>query len=207
MKHFLILIVSLSFSIAAMAQDSLGFTNKAEAENRMVNGLREGKWVEYIKYDSVTTDSNWYALSIYKGGHIIGISQVYYDGEYGKYKAFETPYANGRENGKGKEYYSSGKLKQEVPYINGKKNGIAKGYWESGSLAAEYPYIDDKRNGIVKGYYENGILVGETPFTDDKENGLEKRYREDGKLESLTVWTEGVKGVTKYYDENGNEIK
>ena len=49
MKYFLALILSLSFSLAVFAQADSGFTNKAEATNQMVNGLKEGKWLQYFK--------------------------------------------------------------------------------------------------------------------------------------------------------------
>ena len=73
MKPFFILIISLSISLIAFGQaDSLGFTNKAEAKNLMVNGLKEGKWIEYIygikmnlKDSSIITG---YKSTIYKAG-------------------------------------------------------------------------------------------------------------------------------------------
>ncbi|HTB30831.1 MAG TPA: hypothetical protein VK808_02330, partial [Bacteroidia bacterium] len=46
---FLIGIIFLFIALGAFGQDypDSGFTNKAEAKNLMVNGLKEGKWVEY----------------------------------------------------------------------------------------------------------------------------------------------------------------
>ncbi len=49
---------------SSAAEDSLGFTNKAEAKNLMVNGLREGKWVEYE--DSRWQPSDSFMASFYK---------------------------------------------------------------------------------------------------------------------------------------------
>ena len=76
-----ILIISLSFSLIAFGQaDSLGFINKAEAKNLMVNGLKEGKWVEYLDFKGRTTsDTNApdYMLTIYKKGVPIGIVRWY----------------------------------------------------------------------------------------------------------------------------------
>lgn len=49
----LILILPPSLTLSAFGQtppDS-GFTNKAEAKNLMVNGLKEGKWIEYYDTD------------------------------------------------------------------------------------------------------------------------------------------------------------
>jgi hypothetical protein len=55
MRGFLILIVAVLFSIAGFAQQDSGFTNKAEAKNLIVNGLKEGKWIEYM---GMALDSN-----------------------------------------------------------------------------------------------------------------------------------------------------
>lgn len=210
MKHikaFFILSIFSFFAVTTIGQQDSGFTNRAEAKNLMVNGLKEGKWVEYLRRDSTATDTTWYKLSIYKAGMIIGKSRIYYDGEYGKYVAEEIPYINGKINGISKEYYKGGKLKYEIPYTNNKINGVMKGYWETSALAGKYPYTNDEKNGVVKGYYENGRLAGETPFTNGKENGVEKRYDENGKIESETTYTNGVVDTTKNYDKYGNEIK
>jgi len=49
MKAFTILILFFCFALAAIGQSDYpdsGFTNKLEAKNQLVNGLKEGKWVE-----------------------------------------------------------------------------------------------------------------------------------------------------------------
>jgi hypothetical protein len=52
MKPFLIILISLLTTLTAIGQsgvaDSNGFTNRNEAKNLTVNGLKEGKWIEYI---------------------------------------------------------------------------------------------------------------------------------------------------------------
>lgn len=132
MKYFLILIVFLSFSITAFTQsDSLGFTNKAEAENKTMNGLKEGKWVEYFdEYADIINDTNapYYKLTIYKAGKLCG-----------KYR----------------EYYKSGKLMGEGFYIKDVPNGTFKEYNENGKLMSETTYINGV-GGKTKRYDENG---------------------------------------------------
>ena len=47
----LIGIVLLAFTLTAFGQQEWAdssFTNKAEAKNLMVNGLKDGKWIEYF---------------------------------------------------------------------------------------------------------------------------------------------------------------
>ena len=44
---------------------------------------------------------------------------------------FEGEYINGKENGKGKEYYNYDKIKFEGEYINGRRNGKGKEYFDN----------------------------------------------------------------------------
>ncbi|MGP8215607.1 MAG: hypothetical protein ACLQQ4_08600 [Bacteroidia bacterium] len=105
MKLFLIIILSFSFTLTSIGQQNpldSGFTNKAEAKNLVINGKKEGKWLEYIKriqLDNidVTNDTNLaghYKLTIYRAGKPFGIMR---------------------------QYYMSGKLMSETKYTNEKK--------------------------------------------------------------------------------------
>ncbi len=236
MKPILIILISL-FTPTAYGQsgvaDSNGFTNKAEAKNLIMNGLKEGKWVEYFDQNHhPTTDTNvafTYYLSCYKKGQLYGIVRGYYrngqlssehpysnnilngvekwysaNGKLGE----ELPYINGKRNGLDREYFWSGKLHSEIPYVNGKINGVRKDYYEKGEeVSVEAPYTNDTVNGLEKFYYESGALESEEPYNNGKLNGIQKEYYESGKLKSETTYSDGIKGATKNYDENGNEIK
>jgi antitoxin component YwqK of YwqJK toxin-antitoxin module len=211
MKYFLILIVSFSFSLVAFAQDSLGFTNKAGAENKTVNGLKEGKWCENVSsYFLLMKDTSGmrldssYRLVVYKAGKPNGIARYY----HGNGKLFmENTFTNGKEDGMQVTLFENGKTAMEIPYLDGKLNGVEKDYYESGSIKAEYHYSNDKAIGLNKGYYESGKLKWEATFVKGKETGIAKEYYESGNLKSETVYSKGVKGTTKNYDENGKEIK
>ena|GEM_PF-3077015 len=81
-SKFIISILSLFFTLTAFGQaDSLGFTNRAEAKNLMVNGQKQGKWVEYIDADNLVTNdpqkAQAYRLIIYKEGHPYGVIREY----------------------------------------------------------------------------------------------------------------------------------
>jgi len=79
------------------AYDS-GFTNKAEAKNKMVNGKKEGKWVDQLK-EGGDTALPIYRLAVYKSGKLNGIARYYY--------------ANGTEY-------------EEEAYTNGTRMGVLK---------------------------------------------------------------------------------
>jgi len=203
MKTFLTLVLSLLFAFNAIGQsDNNGFTNKAEAKNLMLKGVREGKWIIYKdSNEKKTADTNapYYALMVFNAGIAVGVVRQYY--RSGKLLS------EGTENGIERWYYEDGKLQAEVPYINGHKNGVEKWYYESGKLQYETPNTDDKTNGIKKEYYESGALKAEYPFKDDVENGTEKEYYESGKIKTETPFINGVAGDSNSYDENWNDKK
>jgi antitoxin component YwqK of YwqJK toxin-antitoxin module len=205
-KAFLIL--ALSFCLACNTTNEKSFTNKAEAKNEIKNGLKEGKWFEYMDTnDKVVSDTNalYYRLAIYHAGKLNDTAREYYKNG----KIFNIVYyIDDSIYGVKKWYYPDGILQQEDPFtINGKANGLLKGYDGNGCLETEIPYKDNRANGIGKDYYENGKLLKETPYLNDSANGTGKEYYEDGKLKSEITFVNDSAVAAKNYDENGNEIK
>jgi antitoxin component YwqK of YwqJK toxin-antitoxin module len=161
-----------------------GFTNKAEAKNQKLKGIKEGKWME--NENIVADDSNelldaenHYKLIVYKAGKPYGIVREYYT--------------------------RSNKLFTQTPYINshGEKNGVEKEYTENGVLVNECTYVNDKENGVCKVWDFNGILRSEETYNNGIKDGKEKRYDINGKLFEEIIYTNGVAGVAKYYDGSG----
>jgi antitoxin component YwqK of YwqJK toxin-antitoxin module len=176
-----------------------GFTNIKQAKNNTdANGLKQGKWVEYLddsNQPATQNNAKYYRLTVYKDGKESEIQRSYY---YPSGKlAFETPYTDGKRNGIRKYYYESGKLATETPYTDGKRNGIVKIYYESGKIQQEIPYTDHKMNGIGKRYYESGKIIHIIPFKEDNINGVLKEYDENGKLTSQHSYTDGKKNQTE----------
>ena len=206
MKSIGIILLLCFISHGSFAQADSGFTNKAEAKNLTVNGLKEGKWVEYISFnDKLATDSNClcdsYRLTIYVGGKPSGIVRQYnITGELSSI----VYYARGKKKGKLKEFYGNGKLSREINYTNDMENGLERRYYENGILKSETPYTNDKESGIRKTYFENGVLESETPFTNGKMNGVDKEYYENSNLKYEYPRTYNKNnGVLKEYYENG----
>jgi antitoxin component YwqK of YwqJK toxin-antitoxin module len=204
MKPLLILIISLLIACNNMPEQ--GFTNKAEAKNLMVNGLKEGKWVEYtddvgiVITDMQDTDREWsfYKLTIYKAGKPYGIVRQYY--RNGKLEG-ECPYVQGKRNGVEIWYYQSTKLRQKETWKNDTLNGEFKDYYESGKLRMEGTGSGSRIKGCIL-YYENGQVEREPP---PGGTGIEKKYYEDGKLkqEISILHGETLNGPWKDYYENG----
>jgi antitoxin component YwqK of YwqJK toxin-antitoxin module len=213
----LILILSIFFTLTAFGQQpeypDSGFTHKAEAKNLMVNGLKEGKWIEYLdnnKHIIKTGEAHYYRLIVYKAGKPRGIVREYAGSIDGKgCLVLEVPYSNDTINGVRKSYYNDGIVESEAIYLNGKINGMESRYYTSGKILSETPYANGKLNGTAKNYHDNGVVESEIPFTNGKIDGMIKYYDESGILTRTESYVRGNfrMGTRKYYDKNGNEIK
>ncbi|HTB06167.1 MAG TPA: toxin-antitoxin system YwqK family antitoxin [Bacteroidia bacterium] len=230
MRFSIILLLSLAFTFTAFGQDSpdSGFTNKAEAKNLLRDTMKEGKWLEYwesYKFDykidteksSITTNSTLHynngdisTIDDYKNGlHIHGSwkNSYRYTTDTNADNYFLTIYKHGKPSGIVREYSKNGSLVATIPYKNGKKNGMRKSYYENGTISGELPYANGKINGVAKLYYPNGVLNWQASYTNGLEDGIAKEYYDNGKVKSETIYNKGVKGITKYYNENGNKTK
>jgi len=129
----------------------------------------EGEYINCKKWNGVFfNEQNVYELKEGKGN----IKTLEYEGEY----------INGKKSGKGKEYYSNGKLKFEGEYLNGKRNGKGKEYDYNGNLDYEGEYLNDEKNGKGKEYYSNGKLFFEGEYLCDyRRRG--KKYNKRGQVE------------------------
>lgn len=154
---FLLLIAMVCTIVPVMGQqpNTNGFTNRAEARNDVEDSMKQGKWIEYLDENEEVTDDTtiYYRLTIYK---------------------------NDVPQGVVREYYHSGKPRNETPYTDGNIDGIVESYYESGVLNLQAPYVYGKKEGIERIYYESGKVMSETKY----DNGLpeySKKYDEDGK--------------------------
>jgi antitoxin component YwqK of YwqJK toxin-antitoxin module len=105
--------VVVLFRIGVFAQQDSGFTNKAEAKNLMVNGLKEGKWIIYSDSSASTISDTlfrkycFYTLCTLVSGIIDGRARSY--DRNGKIVA-ENYYNKGRQTGIQKTYFQNGKI-------------------------------------------------------------------------------------------------
>src|ERR1700722_13277058 len=121
-----ILILPLFFSLTAFGQADtnlpakpLEFTKRSQAANKMLNGLKQGRWVEYYmlkregEVETKDTGAAFYKLTTYESGRPVDTLR---------------------------EYYKGGKLYLTIPYTLGKRNGTEVCYDEKGNVKYEVVY-------------------------------------------------------------------
>jgi antitoxin component YwqK of YwqJK toxin-antitoxin module len=205
--------MSLLLNIHSFGQSlpDSGFTDRAEAKNETVNGVKQGKWVEFVDNGDRPVASEKYAvyclLIVYKDGAPYGLLRKY---DLGTKQLFWTiPYSGGKRNGIMKKYYYYNKrIKSEIPYVNDTICGIVKDYYEATcNLKCETPYSHNLMNGIQKTYSVDGkTILTESTYLGGKKNGLTKDYYADGKLQYVILYSDNIKnGIEKMYEEDGKE--
>jgi antitoxin component YwqK of YwqJK toxin-antitoxin module len=164
---FLFLVVS-----PGIAQEN-NFTIKSDARNGILDGKKEGKWMELLDINSqVTKDPGapLYRLGIYVHDTLNGLVRI---------------------------YKTDGTLMQELIYSGGHKNGLCREYFPNGKLETIMPMINDTLDGIWTEYFDNGIIHTESPWVMGVQSGLEKEYDTHGNLITETLYTKGNPGVSR----------
>lgn len=172
------------FCAACSDMSEHGFTNKAEAKNEMVNGKKEGKWIEYFDVGGGGTCADTTAKEIFSSTYPpLYRLVVYKDDDFCSTE---------------RVYDRSGRLRSEVPYTYHHLEGVEKDYYSDGKLKSETTYGHNSFPITVKNYDENGNEI---------KNAVQKDYYKNGKIISETIIKDGGEQGTRYYDESSNEIK
>jgi len=178
MKKILILSLTFSFASTAFAQAD---TSNA---NQMVNGLPEGKWIQYFEYrKGVEVGSEDHSSPFYR----------------------VTMYAAGKHTGTVKEYYRTGELWYEAFYNSDWTKIVQKDYYADNKLILRDSMVDDK-NKKIETYYGNGKLNAQFVITIDPLGDCKVDLQNpDGDL-GLEV-TGFISADIQQYDENSGYIK
>ena len=217
--------------------------SKIKFEGEYLNGERNGKGKEYDINNNLIFEGEYINGKRWSGiGYDIkhnkthklengtGFQQEYiYTDQFlvkGEFLRFEGEYVKGERHGKGKEYYSDGKIEFDGEFKNGKKwNGKryeqydfhnnnmvyeikdGKGFLPE-SKFAEYRFEGEIINGLKSGIgkefnYSNGSLEYEGEYLNNKKNGKGKEYYINKKLKFDGEYLDGERnGLGKEYDFN-----
>ena len=182
-------------------------------EGEYLNGQRNGQGKEYftdyetkIRFEGeYFQGKRWIGKGYDRKGNIIyelkngkGYIKEYHN--YNNVISFEGEFYNGERNGKGKDYYTDGKLKFEGEFEGGLKKGKGVEYDSNGELIYEGEYLYDH---LINGKeYIKGKLKYEGDFLYDKKwNG--KCFDENGNIICQLI---NGKGTVEECDDNGELI-
>ena len=108
---------------------------------------------------------------------------------------------NGLRQGLWKDFYTNGKVQQEVTYLNDKRNGYLKKYDSTGTLLSIEKYVNDelalfaeelKEYEIRRDYFPDGRVKIEGSYFKNKPDGIRREYDSLGNIVKGYVFNEGI---------------
>ncbi len=108
---------------------------------------------------------------------------------------------SGLKQGLWKDFYSNGKVQQEITYLNDKRNGYLKKYDSTGTLLSIEKYINDepavfaeelKEYEIRRDYFPDGKVKIEGSYYKNKPDGIRREYDSSGTITNGYVFSEGM---------------
>lgn len=149
--------VNKDSSKLALPSTELVFINlengKAMPAGNLVNGMKEGLWLEYD-----TRDGSLFIATSYFRGKKYGREIVYYRN---RSIMTDTYYVNGVEHGEYISYFENGNVNEKGQYKNGEECGIWEYYISDGSLSKK---VEFPEGGGKKVILDNGL---ELPLPDE----------------------------------------
>ncbi len=151
-----------------------------------------------------TDEGNLVLEYYYKNGKKNGLRKNY-DAKQ-KFLVSEENYENDIKQGATKIYYKSGQLKQLIPFKDGREEGQGVEYDTSGTIITLTEYRsgfvkkqekinrrdkDGLKQNVWKEFYPNGNLKNECTYLNDLKNGYLKEYNINGNLQNTTKYNNG----------------
>ncbi|MBM3200892.1 MAG: toxin-antitoxin system YwqK family antitoxin [Chlamydiae bacterium] len=174
----------------------------------------KGRLFEEASYENGKLEGRFFELDpegreivcFYEKNKKHGPYSVFYpeNPRFGKVKAIQAEYVNGKIEGELSEYTESGSKISMICYKNGKKDGIAQIFDQKGLVVTTVSFENDQKHGDVIHYYPNGKIYKSIRFIKDQQEGEEKTFFQNGALSNIACYKEGkLDGVTKSWNEQG----
>lgn len=150
-----------------------------------------------------------------KEGRIVTIME-YSFGVLKKQEQINRVDKQGQKQGMWKEFYETGKVKEETSYQGGKKTGYSKTYSPSGSLANIEKYVGDSlqkdapelinsKLEVRNEYYEDGSIKKTGTYLEGQPEGTHKEFSPEGKITNAKIYREGFLVGEGLIDAAGNQ--
>lgn len=163
------------------------------------NGRLEGRFFQRDKQGREV-------VTYYEGNRKHGPFEAYYPEhpKYGKVKAIEATYVNGKLEGEMLEYSETGSKIKSTPYKNDKKEGVGHLFDPRGLLVLKVQFKNDLKEGDSIQYFPNGRVFKQIPYVKDQIHGFEKTYHPDGTLANQAAYENGqLHGLSQSWNEAG----
>ena len=177
-------------------------TSDGIIEGTVVNGKKEGAWIEYFNNNTYLPKKIVYYLNGKRNGVYVEIDKT---GSITK----KAEYKNDELDGQYSEWYRGGRLSKMHTYRNGAMDGKqVLCYEKGGNLSGgqrQRVAIADKngyRNGLTTWFYENGVKKMTIEYKDGQFDGLQQAFYEDGSLKKEASYKNGkLVGKEKTFSE------
>jgi hypothetical protein len=201
-KYFIIALLVIGKFSLAQSFEIVGNDTINYVDN---NNLRQGFWVILNKVKKLPgyKEDQKVEEGSFKDSQRFGLWKQFFPS--GKLKN-EITYANNRPSGYAKMYFENGNIMEEGVWENNRWVGTYKQYYESGKVYYDWNYNNQgKREGDQKYYHENGKVMIEGNWQDGKENGTIKEYYDNGALKAEKVFNGGSidLAASKEYSDKG----
>ena len=170
-------------------------TNEVVIEGTVMNGQKEGTWIEYF----VSTPHLPKKIVNFEHGRKNGIYvEIDKTGSITK----KAEYKNDVLDGQTSEWFRGGRLSNLNTYKNGKLDGLQILCYEKGGNLEESNYKDGQRDGVTTWFDENGNKKMMITYKNGQFDGKQETYYSDGSLKSEAMYKDGkLQGKKKTYDE------
>jgi uncharacterized protein len=152
----------------------------------------------------------------YKGYHLNGVLKaegIYtVEGKKGRWKYYDQ-YKNlyleedftdkGMIDGKARNYYQGGDLKDETSYKDGLQDGYFASYYRNGKLEREGWFVNGISQGYFNSYYPDGTIELKNYYVKNNLKGYQQHFTVRGKLDKEEVYNDGFLEKTIFYDTLG----
>ena len=134
-----------------------------------------------------------------------GKGTEFYNKEFSPIK-YEGQFQNGKYNGFGILYYSSGGKLLEAYWKDGQAHGYGTQYNENGNIKYQGKYCQGKFFAKGTLYHQNGQKFFEGNFKEGESDGYGISYSSDEKIEYEGYWSNGMKhGYGTFNDSDGQK--
>lgn len=171
---------------------------KIKSEGNRINFQLDSTW-KFYNIEGVLVLEYFY-----KNGKKNGPRKNYEAKE--KYLVSEENYIDDVKTGTTKYYYKRGQTQRVVPFKDGRENGIGYEYDTTGTIITITEYKggftkhtekinrrDGKgfKQGMWKEFYPSMVVKNECPYLENLKNGYYKEYSPDGKLQNTSKYENG----------------